>query len=71
MKRFNSSGQAVIEYIMMLSLAVLLAIRMSISIKDALTESFGVLADTISMHLTVGVCRDRCFFTNYKNGREQ
>ncbi|MAW07093.1 MAG: hypothetical protein CME61_02300 [Halobacteriovoraceae bacterium] len=68
---FNSfvkkTGQALVEYMLIFALFALIAIGMVNSFNNLMgnfTTSFAVI---LSQHLSVGVCKDHCFFDGYGN----
>ncbi|MBF0311833.1 MAG: hypothetical protein HQK52_00360 [Oligoflexia bacterium] len=70
----TKKGQALIEYILILAMMSLVAVKATSNIRNSLNKALGNLAGTLSIHLTVGVCgatgEDRCFFKGYANGKE-
>lgn len=70
MLKTKKIGQAVIEYLLVLSLMTFLGLKILTYVRDFLDTSITNLSHVISIHLTVGVCKGNCFFTNYLNGFE-
>ncbi|MCY4643114.1 MAG: hypothetical protein OXB88_00690 [Bacteriovoracales bacterium] len=64
----SSLGQALIEYLFILSLVVILGGRMIKAFTRYAAEGMGTLNSVLSSHLTVGVCKEECFPDNYING---
>ncbi len=60
-------GQALVEYIMIFSLISFIAIKLAQTFNGMMNETMNSLSYVLSQHLTVGVCKDQCFFGGYKN----
>lgn len=69
-KLFVVQGQAVTEYIFILALMAFLSIKTINTFGKFFSRSMGNLAFVVSTHLTVGVCKENCFFYEYMNGQE-
>ena len=65
-----SKGQAVVEYILLLGIMAFVSVRMVKGLSSFMGGSVKSLADAVQTHLTVGVCDKNCFYSGYKNGRE-
>ena len=65
----KSSGQAIVEYLLILSFAVVVSFKIITTFKDFFQESMGSLGNILTIHLMTGVCKKDCFFAGYKNGR--
>jgi hypothetical protein len=63
------SGQAMLEYLMVLLIGYALAGGFLTSFKEFLGESFGGLGHSMTINLSVGVCPTECFFRVYKNSQ--
>jgi len=63
----NNRGQATIEYVLILSLLILVVANMGRLIEKAVKSTAGSLTYTISEHLTIGVCDKNCVIKAYKN----
>lgn len=63
-----SKGQAVVEYLLLVVFLIILTSKLALSFTDFMRDSVGNLGHVISLNLTVGVCADECFFTDYENG---
>jgi Flp pilus assembly pilin Flp len=63
-------GQAMIEYLILLGIILVLVLRMGNEFKTFLGNIMGTFNDTLATHLTVGVCQNNCFYSQYRNGRE-
>jgi len=71
MKEKPNLGQATVEYLFVLVLITLIGVRMVSSLGRFMGTQMGTLGAAMSTHLTVGVCRDFCFYSNYLNGSEK
>jgi hypothetical protein len=67
----NSQGQAAVEYIIVLLFSVLIMVKIVNLFGDFFSDSLGNLGHVLSINLKVGVCKDRCFHSGYKNGYGQ
>ena len=63
-----NSGQAVLEYLLVLVITLLIASRFVGEVSDSAQNSFGKIAHYLSVNLTTGACENECFFQGYKNG---
>ncbi|MFN8369000.1 MAG: hypothetical protein U0T83_00070 [Bacteriovoracaceae bacterium] len=63
----RNGGQALTEYIFILSFIALIGTKMTSMFSTMMADSIGNLAFVLSSELTVGVCKDNCFFDGYKN----
>ena len=70
-KKPKNIGQATVEYLFILVLVSLAGVKMVRSMSSFMGDQMGLLGATMSTHLTVGVCRDFCFFSNYVNGSQR
>lgn len=61
-------GQATIEYLFIMVFIISITIKMVTAFSEFMRDSVGNLGHVLSMNLTVGVCRDQCFFKGFKNG---
>ncbi len=68
MKKNKTSGQATVEYIFILAFAFFLGIKVTNLFKDFFRDEMGKIGHVLSTHLIIGVCAEKCFFDNYKNG---
>ncbi len=64
----KQSGQALVEYLIVLLFIGIVGNSAIIAIRDFTTGNIGQLNHVLSRNLTVGVCANDCFFSNYKNG---
>ena len=71
MRKRKNLGQATVEYLFVLILISLISVRMVRTLGTFMGEQMGLLGAAMSTHLTVGVCRDLCFYTNFLNGSER
>lgn len=65
---FYHSGQAMVEYILVLVFASFIGVNLVQSFSEFFRDSFGSLGHSLSINLNVGVCPENCFFAGYKNG---
>ena len=70
MKDFSYSGQAVIEYLLVLTLVMVIGARFVSTFSRYLGNGMGSFNTVLSDHLTVGVCDKMCFPNSYINGRK-
>lgn len=68
--RIHQKGQALIEYIILLAVVGLISTSAVKKLGGFLSQSSGNLAHVLSIHLSVGVCPQNCFYFGYGNGRE-
>lgn len=62
------SGQATVEYIFILFIAVTLSFEVTRRFADFFQKQMGQVGHVLSTHLVVGVCPQNCFYGNYFNG---
>jgi uncharacterized membrane protein len=60
-------GQATVEYIFILAFAVILGFNIINAYTDFFKNSMAGVSHVLSTHLTVGVCRQICWFDGYQN----
>lgn len=68
MKPKKDRGQATVEYILILAFAAFLGRAALIKFRDFFQNEMGKVGHELSVHLTVGVCPQSCFYDKYKNG---
>lgn len=68
--KLGQFGQAMIEYLLVMSFLAIIGIKMSRGFSNFMALSIGNLGHVLSVHLTVGVCKENCFFKGFKNGFE-
>jgi hypothetical protein len=71
--KISASGQALVEYLIVLALLAFVGVKTVGMIGRYLGEAMGALAHVVSIHLTTGVCGGEqysCFYSGYKNGKE-
>jgi hypothetical protein len=68
--RHYSFGQATVEYIFILAIAIMLGLQITGKFANFFRDQLGKVGHVLSTHLVVGVCKDNCFFGGYKNGYE-
>lgn len=69
-KSNKTAGQATVEYLFVMVFIISISIKMVGSFSEFMRDSVGNLGHVLSMNLTVGVCKDQCFFGGFKNGYE-
>ena len=65
----KSSGQALIEYLILLALIIAVGGPFIKAFSRYLGDGMGTLNTALSAHLSVGVCASECFPDNYINGK--
>jgi hypothetical protein len=63
----NPSGQAMIEYLLVFSFMILLSINMVKGLGKTTLSMVGVLGYELTEQLSVGVCKEDCFYSGYSN----
>lgn len=63
------SGQALIEYLFVLSFVIVIGGRLLNAFGDYVSESIGSFNVVLTKHLVVGVCQTDCFTSSFLNGR--
>ena len=63
----RSTGQAMIEYLLVFAFMALIAINFFRWGQKYVNESIGMFAGVLSQELSVGVCEKACFFNGYRN----
>jgi hypothetical protein len=66
--RQKNSGQAMIEYLLLVVFLLLLSLKMVGGFTDFMRDSIGNLGHVLSVNLTTGICEKECFFNGYFNG---
>lgn len=64
----KSFGQATVEYIFILMIAVLLSFKITQKFADFFKVQMGKVGHVLSTHLMVGVCPKNCWYKGYDNG---
>lgn len=64
----RSSGQATIEYLFAMIFMILVSIKLIGAFSGFMRDSVGNLGHVLTMNLMTGVCKDQCFYSNYRNG---
>ncbi|MBF0299106.1 MAG: hypothetical protein HQK51_10325 [Oligoflexia bacterium] len=70
-------GQALIEYIIILSVMAFISVKATQNLRKAINSSMGNLSIVLSKNLTVGVCGKngegtaQCFFTGYNDSVDE
>jgi hypothetical protein len=65
--KMRTSGQALIEYLLLFSFMTLISISLVKGLGKTLTSSVGNLGYELTEQFTVGVCKDLCFYSGYIN----
>lgn len=63
----SHSGQALVEYVLLVAFMLILGSKLVGGFTDFMRESVGNLGHVLSVNLTTGVCEKECFFAPYKN----
>jgi hypothetical protein len=64
----NNFGQATVEYILILFVAISLSSAIVRKFADFFRDQMGSVGHVLSTHLVIGACPDNCFYGQYKNG---
>ena len=64
---YYKRGQAMVEYLLIFSLAALIGINMIKGLAGYVDTSISTFGNVISKHLAVGVCENDCYFSGYLN----
>ena len=67
----KQSGQALVEFVLVLIFALIFTGKIAGFVADFTKDTFGNFAHVLSINLTTGTCPTECFFTRYKNGYTQ
>lgn len=68
MVAFKKSGQATVEYIFILAVAVMLGFEVTKRFTNFFSGQMGRVGHVLSTHLVIGVCPTECFYAGYRNG---
>jgi hypothetical protein len=68
MDKKKNLGQATVEYIFILAVAVLLGFEVTKRFTNFFQGQLGRVGHVLSSHLIVGVCPQNCFYGAYLNG---
>ena len=63
----RAEGQALIEYLLIFVFMTFIAISMVKGLGKTLISSVGHMGFEITEQLTIGVCKQACFFSGYAN----
>jgi hypothetical protein len=66
-KSNNAFGQALIEYLLLFSFMTFISIGLVRGLGKTLINSVGNIGYELSEQFSVGVCKELCFYTGYKN----
>jgi hypothetical protein len=61
-------GQATVEYILILFVAISLSSAVVKKFADFFRDQMGRVGHVLSSHLIIGSCPENCFYGAYKNG---
>lgn len=61
------SGQALIEYLLIFCFMAFIATTMVKGLSRTMLASVGAIGYELTEQLTVGVCKELCYFSGYKN----
>lgn len=64
----KTRGQATVEYVFILAVAVMLGFEVTRRFSTFFQDQLGRVGHVLSTHLIVGVCPRECFFGGYYNG---
>lgn len=64
----QSAGQATVEYIFILAIAVMLGFAITERFSSFFQNQMGKIGHVLSSHLVIGVCPQRCWYPGYYNG---
>lgn len=67
-KKYRNSGQALIEYLLVMLFLIGFSVKIVGSFSDFFRDSMGNLGHVLTLNLLVGVCEEDCFFSGFKNG---
>lgn len=68
--RMRASGQALIEYLLIFCFMTFISISMVKGLSKTMFASVGAIGYELTEQLTVGVCKELCFFKGYVNQEE-
>lgn len=66
-KKLRASGQALIEYLLIFSFMTFITITMVKGLGKTLFTSVGYLGYELTEQMTIGVCKEHCFYSGYVN----
>jgi hypothetical protein len=66
-KKSKAHGQALIEYLLIFSFMTFISINMVKGLGKTLLKSVGFLGYELTEQFTIGVCKEECFYSGYKN----
>ena len=65
--KLNSTGQALVEYILIFSFIAFLAVGMIKGLGKTLTTSIGHIGYELTEQFTIGVCKKHCYYNGFNN----
>ena len=66
-KKSLTKGQALIEYLFIFSFMTFVTMNMVKGLGTTLFKSVGYIGYELTEQLTVGVCKNECFYSGYSN----
>lgn len=66
----SEEGQTTLEYILLMSIVVLIAGLVWSKFGSFMTDMYGDFNEMLSSSLTTGVCSTDCFFSGYANAKK-
>ena len=66
----KTSGQALIEYLLIFSFMTFISIGLVKGVGKTLLSSVGSLGYELTEQLTIGVCKKFCYYEKYENGAQ-
>ena len=67
MIQLKKGGQATVEYIFILAIALFLGTNFVLKFTNFFGDSMGSVAHVLSSHLVIGACPRECWFSGYEN----
>ena len=65
---WRKRGQATVEYVFILAVAVMLGFEITRRFSDFFQGQMGRVGHVLSTHLIIGICPKNCFYRSYFNG---
>lgn len=69
-KKGRSSGQALIEYLLLFSFMTFISIGIVKGLGKTMLKSVGYIGHEMTEQFTVGVCKSLCWYSKYANGEK-
>lgn len=64
----RSRGQATVEYVFILAIAVMLGFEVTRRFSTFFQDQLGKVGHVLSSHLIIGSCPNECFYSDFHNG---